>query len=507
MLRLIVALIAAGLSVAASAASDGSWQAVETEHFIIYSKGPPARITKLATDVESFDKLMRMACGLGDDKDVVKVRIYEVDGTDDIERALGVDNTGIAGFYESNILGPYLVTPRKIDTEVIDFTPALVIHHEYAHHFMLQYFPAAYPDWYIEGFAELIGSSKWLDDGKIGYGMPAIHRGHDIASDWVPLQDLLVKEKVTYLDTYGQGWALTHFFTFTPQRTKQFRAYLDALAAGKSMKEAAQAFGDLNELNREARRYVTAGSFNYRPVKVDIAQPVIRKTRPLSAAEAALTPEVIAFRDDPLDSYRKPSERERQRKLREANLGRIRQKAQLYPDDAFALYFLTEAENATGNYAQAQAAVDRLLSIQPNHVRAMARKSMLMSRRAATLQGPQRTDLAAGARDLAVKANKIDSIDPLPLLAYYESYRQIGDKVPEQAVMGLMQVVSTLPRDDNLRLRLVDQLESDDRYAEAIGWIMSIANSPHESPQRTAAREKLERLRQALAQRQSRPTG
>ncbi|HKC03671.1 MAG TPA: hypothetical protein VKC17_10250 [Sphingomicrobium sp.] len=500
-------MIAAGLSVAASAATDGSWQAVETEHFVIYSKSPPSRVTKLATDVESFDKLMRMACGLGDDKDIVKVRIYEVDGTGDIERALGVDNTGIAGFYDSNILGPYLVTPRKIDAEVFDFTPELVIHHEYAHHFMLQYFPAVYPDWYVEGFAELIGSSKWLDDGKIGYGMPAIHRGHEIASDWVPLQELLVKEKVSYLDTYGQGWALTHFFTFTPQRTKQFRAYLDALSSGKSMKEAAQVFGDLNNLNREARRYVTGGSFNYRPVKVDIDQPVIRKTRLLSAAEATLIPEVIAFRDDALDTYRRAGDRERQRKLREANLGRIRKKAQLYPDDAYALYFLAEAENAAGNYAQSQAAIDRLLSIQPNHVRAMARKSMLMSRQAATLQGPQRTAAVADARNLAIKANKIDAIDPLPLLAYYESYRQIGGKVPEQAVMGLMQVVSTLPRDDGLRLQLVDQLESDGRYAEAIAWIMSVANSPHESPQRTAAREKLERLRQALALRQSRPAG
>jgi hypothetical protein len=36
------------------------------------------------------------------------------------------------------------------------------------------------------------------------------------------------------------------------------------------------------------------GEIKIAPVKVDIAQPVIRKIRPLSAAEAALIPEVIA---------------------------------------------------------------------------------------------------------------------------------------------------------------------------------------------------------------------
>jgi tetratricopeptide (TPR) repeat protein len=501
MLRLMVALAAAGLSVPAGALSTGAWEAAETEHFIIYSKSPPQRVEKLATDVESYDKLMRMATGMADDKGVVKVHIYEVDGTKDIERALNIDNSGIAGFYDSNIFGPYLVTPRSIDVETdMDFTPALVLHHEYAHHFMLQYFPGVYPDWYVEGFAELIGSSKWLDDGRIGYGMPATHRGHDIATQWVPLQDLLVKEKITYVDTYGEGWALTHFFTFTPARTKQFRAYLDALTSGKSMKEAAQVFGDLDDLNREARRYITAGSFSYRPVKVEIAQPVIQRTRPLSAAEAALIPEVIAFRDEPLESYRKPGERERQLKQREANLNRIREKVQAYPADPVALYILTEAENASGNYAQAKTAVDRLLAIRPNDVRAMARKSMLLSQQASTLAGPGGAAMASEARSLAVKANRADPNEPLPLLAYYESYRQAGEKVPAQAVDGVMQVVSMLPRDDRIRMRLVDQLEVDGRYSEAIAWIMAVANSPHESPLRTTAREKLERLRQELAE-------
>ena len=168
---------------------------------------------------------------------------------------------------------------------------------------------------------------------------------------------------------------------------------------------------------------------------------------------------------------------------------------------------LGETENAAGNYAQAQAAVDRLLAIQPNHVRAMSRKSMLLSHQASTLQGPARAAMAVQARDLAVKANRADTLDPLPLLAYYESFRMTGEKVPPPAVEGLMQVVSTLPRDDTVRLELVDQLESDGRYAEAIGWVMPVANDPHESPLRTAARERLARIRLELAKQQATHAG
>ena len=225
------------------------------------------------------------------------------------------------------------VTPRKTTGTGRYFTPDLVLHHEYAHHFMLQYFPAIYPGWYTEGFAELIGSSKLMDDGRIGYGMPALHRGNDINAYWAPLQDLLTKEKVHMLDTYAQGWAVTHFLTFDSKRSAQLRQYLTALGKGQSLAEAATAFGDLDELNREARRYVTAGSFEYRPVKVDIARQVIQRDRTLSPGEAALIPETIAFRDGDLSEYRDSSDRNKEASFREHNLGRIRDKTGRFPAD------------------------------------------------------------------------------------------------------------------------------------------------------------------------------
>ena len=496
MLRHLVSAVAAIVLV--PSASWAEWREVETAHFLIISESQPAQIEKFAERLESYDKLMRMATSIAED-DPVKVRIYEVASTAEIEQALGVSETGIAGFYDNNILGPFAVTPRKTNGGGRYFTPELVLHHEYAHHFMLQYFPAIYPGWYTEGFAELIGSSRTLDDGRIGYGMPAKQRGNEIAANWVPLTELLVQEKVKFLDTYAQGWALTHFFTFDKTRAGQLRKYLTALGNGASYADASKVFGDLGTLNREARRYVTSGSFEYKPVKVDIVRPVIKGSRVLSAGEAALISQTIAFRDDEVSLYRQAGARKREEALRQGNLDRIRDKAARYPTDPYALYLLGEGEYVAGDYERSAAAADRLLALQPNHVRGLARKSILVSQAASRLSGAAREAKAAEARALAVKANRIDKGDPLPLLAYFQSFNLSGEKPSAAAVEGLFQVVSMLPRDNGARQLLVDQLARDRRFDEAMGWLLPIANSPHESPRRDAAREQMEKLKAANA--------
>jgi tetratricopeptide (TPR) repeat protein len=490
--------IAAFLAFAVPQSASAEWREVETAHFRIISESDPAAVEELAARLESYDKLMRMANGIAEDNPV-KVRIYEVAGTGEIEKALDLHNSGVAGFYDSNSLGAFAVTPRKVRGGGRYFTPLLVLQHEYAHHFMLQYFPAIYPSWYVEGFAELIGSSKTLDDGRIGYGMPALHRGNEINAYWVPLQELLTREKVVYVDTYAQGWALTHFLTFDKKRSGQLRQYLAALGRGKSLDQAAAAFGDLEDLNREARRYVTAGSFEYRPVKVEIARPVVQRSRVLSAGEAALIPETIAYRDSDLSAIRKDSDRKDELGDRQRNLAKIREKAGQFANDPFALQLLSEVEFSLDNFQQSEAAVDRLLALRPSDRDGMVRKSILMSRRAGTIAGPDRTEEVKKARALAVRANRADPNDPDPLLAFYQSYNLTGERPTKAAIDGLMQAVSLLPRNSEVRQLLVDQLARDRRYDEAMGWLMPVANSPHKSPRREAARRQMEQLKAAKA--------
>ena len=486
-------------------AAQAEWRRFETAHFIIYSESNDKRVNELATGLEDIDGLMRLATGLSVDAEPVKVRIYEMADEGQVQAALGETGTGIAGFYSSNSLGPFAVTLRKAYSADGDFTRELVLHHEYAHHFMLQYFPATYPGWYVEGFAELIGSSKILPDGRVAYGWPAKHRGDAIGAFWVSVHDLLVKppEKIGNFDLYGQGWVLTHFFTFSKTRAPQLRQYLTALTAGKSQADAATAFGDLEELNREAHAYLLGGSFEYRPVKVPLQTPVIQKVEIVSPAEAALIPETIAFQDDDVKSYRKEGDRQTELERRSRVLARIEEKAARFPNDPYALNLLAEAEDASGNSARAEAALNRLLAVQPANPRAMARKSILMSQAAGQLTGAARIDKASQARQLAIKANKIDPDDPIPYLAFYQSYHMAGLAAPANALAGLVGAVEKLPRDTNIRQTLVDELAPQSRWSEAMIVLGPIANDTHDSPLRQAAREQMARLQAAAAASQT----
>jgi len=496
----VFACAAAAVATCFSTPAGAAWHRFETEHFIIYSERPENKVEDLARGLEGVDGLMRMATGLSGEHPPVKVRIYEMADEGEVQAALGESNSGVAGFYTSNILGPYAVTLRRLISARGDFTPDLVLHHEYAHHFMLQYFPATYPSWYVEGFAELIGSSKTLPDGRLAYGWPARHRGDTISFTWVSLKDILLKppEKVQPYNLYGQGWAMTHFLTFSKERSPQMRRYLAALSAGKSPVEAASAFGDLDQLNREAHLYLTQGSFAYTPVQVPLHEPVIERVSDVGAAEAALIPETIAFSDFDLSEVRKDDVRDRERKRRATVLKRIEAKAALYPDDPVALVLLGNAERTAGNDKAAELAADRLLALQPSNVDALILKSRLLSARAELLSGDQREKLASQARHLAVLANKANNDNPLAYVAYFESMKASGEPVPGDALDALAAAVEKLPANTSIRQELVDELASEKRYSLAIGALLPIASDTHDSPLRTAAREQLAKLQAML---------
>jgi tetratricopeptide (TPR) repeat protein len=493
---------------ASTSAAHAEWRKFETAHFILYSQSNTEKATDLVTGLEAIDGLMHMATGLPDNVDPVKVRIYEMADEGEVQRAMGDDSETAAGFYTSNSLGPYAVTLRRVIWSSKDFTPEVVLHHEYAHHFMLQYFPANYPGWYIEGFAELIGASKIMSDGRVAYGYPAKYRGNDIVAYWVPLQDILTKpsDKVQPYDAYGQGWAMTHFFTFTKARSQQLRQYLAALSSGQSRADAAKVFGDLGKLNAEARAYVQRGSFEYRPVKAALKEPVIERVSDVPPAEADLIPETVAYSDYDLGWYRKDSARESERRTRASLLERIHREVAKFPNDPYALTLLMEAENASGNSQAAEQAADRLLAVQPSSVRGLARKSLLLSDAAAKLTGQARLDKAAEARHLAIRANKADPHEPLTYVAFYQSFHQAGLRPSNDAILGLATAVELLPENTTVRRMLVDEYANQRRWADAIRVLGPLESDTHKSPLAQAIHEKMEWLKaQAAADQGAKP--
>jgi tetratricopeptide (TPR) repeat protein len=260
--------------------------------------------------------------------------------------------------------------------------------------------------------------------------------------------------------------------------------------------------GDLRQLDRAARQYVMRGGFDYKLVTLPVTQPVIKATHPVSAGESALIPETIAFSDDDLSLYRKPSEREHEQHLRDENLNRIRDKARRFSSDPFALSLLAQAEYAAGNFPASEAAADRLLAMSPTHPRGLIMKSLSLSRAAGALSGAGRAAQAQQARQIALKANRADPDDALALLAYYQSFHLAGEVPPASAVDALASAAGTLPADTRIRQLMVDELAAERKWARAIAMLQPLANNPLASPRRAVAREQMAKLEAELAREQ-----
>ena len=273
--------------------TQSKWKEAESDHFKIYSDGDEKSLARLSGRLEAIHYLLSIATNMRepDDANIVKVKVYSVANIADVQHLLGDPNANAAGYYDPQLAGPISVIPRDAGNSGT-FSGELVLFHEYAHHFMLQYQPAAYPAWYVEGFAELVSTASFERDGAITYGKPARHREGELrytrrypAAKMVDGRYLDESRDAENWD-YGDAWAVTHYLTFSEKRRGQLKAYLNAINSGQSFADAAKVFGDVNDLTREVGIYVDSGSYPYKtpPLPPEVMKaPVIRT---LTLAEA-----------------------------------------------------------------------------------------------------------------------------------------------------------------------------------------------------------------------------
>jgi hypothetical protein len=483
--------LALALLIAAPAAARAEWRVAETQHFQIYGEGGQGQLVQFARRLEGLDALLHKATALPPVAEPTKVRVILLETMAMVQAAYHGGGKGIAGFYTVNIEGPIAVSTRGKDSDY-DMSPQVTLFHEYTHHFMLEYFPATYPAWYVEGFAELASTASLDAGGKMGYGKADSERGYSLTSSrWLPVPQLIQSTYASFpgdSDFYGESWLLTHYLTFSQQRAGQLRKYLAALASGVPNEAAAKAaFGDLDQLSREVHIYLTQASFPYRDVPIDLPAPETIKVRTLSAAEADLMEETAGLSDG------------MSKEEMAAYLAGLTRKAALYPSDPYAQRLLADAEYLAGDYAASRAAADRLLAVAPDSGPGRVRKAMILLHDAESLQGAQRQAIVAEARRLIVAANKAAVDDPAPLVAYYQSFIVAGQRPPTQAVDGLMQAVGTVPADPGPRMMLVNQLVTDGKLADAIYYLEPIAYDPHRGKGKNEALEMIESLKQRLA--------
>lgn len=473
--------LVAGLLALWPMAAMAEWREAKTPHFLIYSQGSEKSLRERARRLEAVHYLMLRANNVADDPHPYRVRVYVVPTVRDIWKMMEKPNQDVAGFYRPRTEGPVAFIP---EAEQNGLNAQVVLFHEYAHHFMLQNFPVAYPSWYVEGFAELVSTASFEQAGKITYGKVADHRSYEFEARVVNARDMLME---TYRDKahktgliYGDAWLLTHYLTRSTERAGQLRAYLAAVNRGAPATEAMAAFGDLGKLSRDVSAYLSAANFGYVavPIPETIGQNI--QIRTLDIDEAALLPLAMEF----TKPMAKPEA--------QAFLARVESETSKFPNSIPALTLRAEVELDGDAVDSALATTDRLLALAPQDARAHYWKGEALLARAKAAKD-DRAEILKTARREIIASNKLDSEDPLPLIAFYKVSAMMGVNA-ENAIAGLTRAQEIVPQDHALRLTLASALIAKGDTSRAARLLRPLAFSPHKDGATTEAQKLLDQI-------------
>lgn len=480
-MRVLIAAIAATFMATPAAAQD--WYVAETNNFIIKSEDSEENTRQFAIELERFDMALRtlqnMTIGEEQPTPATKLTVYRFGDTGDIGRMAGAN--GVAGFYIPRAGDSVAYTPARAErrrtmsvtnvsrnrARVARLDEVSVLQHEYVHYFMMQNFPAAYPAWYVEGYAELLATVRFGEDGSFHVGDPPQYRAYQIFQmRQFQLEDMLNQDhdlggREAY-QFYGTGWLLAHYLNFDPERLVQLNEYLLAIGQGEdSLTAARRIFGDLDAIDRELLDYRDGPfpGFDVRPA--NYVEPVA-DIRPMTAVEEALISEEMLLR-------RGVDKDEAERVAR-----RIRRDMANFPNDPHALSILLRAEYGAEDYETAEATAKRLLEVDPSSVYANLMLSWIAIERIE--DDPAWIE---PAQEYAAGALSADMDDPRARIAYYYSFVEADQDPPEHAVIALEQAFDTAGSDAGYRVLLARQLLVEDRLDSARTVLLPIAFRGH----------------------------
>lgn len=469
--RIIAALLTLATLLATPAHAE--WREATSDHFIIVSGGPEEELVRFSKELEAVHWLMTQATGLTEIDNGPKVRIYLMDRLYSVHAAMGQtrDNPA-AGFYRTTHDGAYAVVPRDQG----EFSTT-VLYHEYAHHFMLQHMNSAFPPWFVEGFAEVVSTASFEQPGKISYGRAASHRADELHFvTWVPTTRMFAPrsrdDERAGVASYGQYWLTAHYFIFSPDRRGQLARFITATNSGQSPEQAYGVFtGGIDRVDSDLRRYLRQRSFPYvaPELPADVMRaPVLRLLRP--GEEATVDEELQASRPMSAAAHIPVA-------------ARVAQVAVRYPADPAVALLHARLLYYAERYAEAEAAVDRTLVLEPRNVRALTLKGQIMLAARLASEQPLDAALLAAARGHIIRANRIDPEDQVPLIAYFESFKLADEAVPDAALAGLFKAAELVPQETDLRMTLARELLDRRDLPEARFLLAPLAYAPHRSPQ------------------------
>lgn len=478
---------------AAAQQQQGRWLRAETDGFVVYGAISEQRIRGVADELEVFDGLLRRMTGAPAERAPRKLEVFLL-SSDGFRDVFPHTRDSIIGYYVARV---EQTAAFSIYSNSTGLGAREILFHEYAHHFMFQYFANAYPAWYVEGFAELVSTAS-LGTERIVIGRSSAGRLYALQNEtWMPMEQLIAAMPLTLSSSdaakfYAQSWLFAHYILLTGKQ-EQLLSYVRALRLGEAPGAAFQTgFGMTpDQMQGELRRY-----FRSNPNAIALTRPAaverspVRVTR-LPASADDLLPLIARIRTD----------------IREADhaaaLQRARELATSFPGDAYAESALAYAEMAIGDNAAARALAGRRLEASPDDVEALYVMGMTYLREAQEASGEARLTLLSEARRQFARAYRNDPNHVPVMFGYVRSYD--GVRMNEETAANYMNILllahQLAPQIDEISLNAAAALMMHDRNAEAVPLLRAVAYDPHGGSGADAARQMLERAEAALAER------
>jgi hypothetical protein len=449
------------LATASSAFAAAPWIRATTQHFNVYGAMDETELRTAASDLERYHRLLAGVMHVSDKAATARLDVYLMAEHDDL-RAVEPDQD-VLGFYRAGPGGRSAFATwnaRNRDQA------HLVLQHEYAHHFMAQYFTWSYPLWFQEGFAEYFGATRESGDALQLGGpverLPTLER-----QPWVSMDALLDAR----MDTprlgmvYAQGWLLTHYLLRDPARAEQLQAYFTALRAGQAEPEAFTAAfkTDKATLQRQLTSYAKSGmTMTVIPIKPLAAGEITVATLPLSASDLLL------------DSLRLMRGRRGETEGQGADLLKaIGKKAAKYPGDPLAVRTLAHAQQVFGD---ASVAVELLKSSDALKTDPYGQYLLGVSWFGVGKRDPARlAEATSEGKKALARALKLDPTFYPALYRYSRTLPENSDAVLD----ALVQAHLMAPQVDQIRIDAVIALLRKGEYDAAAALIAPLAQSPH----------------------------
>jgi hypothetical protein len=481
--RTLAALFCVGAATLLTAplahAQDGVWMRAESENFIVYSRGRERPLREAVQQLEHFNDLLHEITRAPRPETPVKLPVYLL-RDEEAFRTVWPD-------VPENTRGYYAYHPESVAAYAIyddagwEGGAQQILFHEYTHHFMMQYFRAAYPAWYVEGFAEYLSTAEFERDRTL-VGRPSSSRATQLVGrnrrELLPMQAML---GAIPADTeargmfYAQSWLMVHYTFSAPERTRAFNAYMRNLGGGVDPAQAFEsAFGASLDAFRNVLTEYMRGSIPYTVYpNRELAESTVAVTRMPRSADALLllNARMVRVRGE-----------------NAALADQIVQEAARFSGDGYAAHSAAYAE-LSRNPARARELVAPLIEANPEDFEAQYIMGRSYFAEAETAQDGGEAALVQARRHF-VRAFRANA-NHVPTLYYYVRAHN-AYPMSDEVLDVLIQAHLLAPQVDEIRFNLAIQLLNARRFQDAANLLGPIAYNPHGGDTAARARRYLE---------------